>query len=912
MSVRNLDSLFKPTAIALIGASRKPRSIGQVVARNLFNAGFDGPVMPVNRHERSIEGVFCYNDIADLPVTPDLCVIATPPDTVPALVDQLGRRGTRGIVVITAGFGEGGESEGTAHGRELQRQLLEAARPFGTRIVGPNCLGLMVPGRGVNASFVHVPPRKGDIAFLAQSGAVLTSVVDWADARGIGFSHLVSLGDMADVDFGDLLDHLATDSGVRSILLYVEAITSARKFMSAARAAARAKPVIVIKAGRTAEAAKAAASHTGALAGTDAVYDAAFRRAGMLRVGDLDELFDAVETLATGVQIKGDRLAILTNGGGMGVLATDTLIGAGGRLARLSAETAAKLDGVLPATWSRGNPVDIIGDASGKRYADALAALMGEREADAILVLNCPTAVADSAEAAQAVITTLEAVPKYGRKPILTSWLGEGAAAESRRLFGRHRIPTHTTPDKAVRAFMHLVDYRRNQEMLMETPAAVETEVEGDTAAARAIIAAVMAEDRAWLSEDEAKQVLHAYGIPVVATERVATPDEAAAAAARIGRPVALKILSPDITHKSDVGGVALHLVGADKVRRAAEQMLRRVAAIKPEARLLGFTVQEMAQKPDAHELIVGMTDDELFGPVLLFGQGGTAVEVLQDKALGLPPLNMNLAREMIGGTRVSRLLKGYRSRPPAKVDDVALTLMRISQLVCDLPEVVELDINPLFADHEGVLALDARIRVAVPKLATTRRLAIRPYPKRLEKATRLADGTPALIRPIRPEDEPLIHAMFARLTPEDIRLRFFAPMKQLTHQAAARMTQIDYDREMALVAEVSRPDGGNDILGVVRIAADPDNQKAEYAVLVRSDMKGKGLGFKLMHEILEYARERGIGLVHGQVLRENTNMLRLCRDLGFIRHDAPDEPGVVEVEIDPTKMPALDQMAAQ
>jgi acetyltransferase len=491
MSVRNLDALFKPTSIALVGASRKPRSIGQVVARNLLNAGFDGPVMPVNRHERSIEGVFCYNDVADLPVTPDLAVIATPPDTVPALVDQLGRRGTRGIVVITAGFGEGGEGEGTAHGRELRKRLLEAARPFGTRIVGPNCLGLMVPGRGVNASFVHVPPRTGDIAFLAQSGAVLTSVVDWADARGIGFSHLVSLGDMADVDFGDLLDHLATDSQVRAILLYVEAITSARKFMSAARAAARAKPVIVIKAGRTAEAAKAASSHTGALAGTDAVYDAAFRRAGMLRVDDLDALFDAVETLATGVQIKGDRLAILTNGGGIGVLATDTLIGAGGRLASLTPDTIAKLDAVLPPTWSRGNPVDIIGDAPGKRYAEALATLMGEPGADAILVLNCPTAVADGADAAQAVITTLEAVPKYGRKPVLTSWLGEGAAAEARRLFGRHRIPTHETPDKAVRAFMHLVDFRRNQEMLMETPASVETEVEGDTEAARAIIGAV-------------------------------------------------------------------------------------------------------------------------------------------------------------------------------------------------------------------------------------------------------------------------------------------------------------------------------------------------------------------------------------------------------------------------------------
>ncbi|HZH26439.1 MAG TPA: bifunctional acetate--CoA ligase family protein/GNAT family N-acetyltransferase [Azospirillaceae bacterium] len=906
MTVRNLDHVLKPASIALIGASRKPRSIGQVVARNLFTAGFDGPIMPVNPHERSIEGVLTYPDIASLPVTPDLAVIATPPHTVPALIDELGRRGTKAAVVITAGFGEGGAA---AHvqGKELEQRLLDAAKPHLLRVVGPNCLGVVVPGRGINASFCHVAPKPGDIAFLAQSGAVLTSVVDWAAARGIGFSHLVSLGDMADVDFGDLLDYLAQEAGVRAILLYVEAIKHARKFMSAARTAARAKPVIVIKAGRSEEAARAAASHTGALAGSDAVYDAAFRRAGMLRVDDLDELFDAVETLASGVQIRGDRLAILTNGGGIGVLATDTLVEQGGRLAQLDPATIETLDTALPPTWSHGNPVDIIGDAPGKRYADALKALMADPNADAVLALNCPTAVADPTDAARAVVEAFEAVPRSQRKPLLTSWLGEHAAAEARRHFARHHVPTHETPNKAVRAFMHLVHYRRNQELLMETPPSVSGEFETDMAAVRAVLQPALDEGRAWLSEDEAKIVLKAYGVPVVETVRATGIEAAAEAAARIGGAVALKILSPDITHKSDVGGVALHLMGADAVRTEAAAMLERVRAIKPDARITGFTVQEMAQKPDAHELIVGMVEDILFGPVLLFGQGGTAVEVLQDRALGLPPLNMNLARSMIGETRVSRLLMGYRSRPPARIDDIACTLIRISQLVSDFPEIAELDINPLFADHEGVLALDARIRVARPQLPGSARLAIRPYPKRLEKPIRLQDGTDLFLRPIRPEDEPLIHDMFARLTPEDIRLRFFAPMKRLSHPAAARLTQIDYDREMALVA-VKRGggrDGADEILGVVRITADPDNTKAEYAVLVRSDMKGRGLGYLLMREILDYARNRGIGTVFGQVLRENVNMLRMAGELGFHRHDDPQDPGLVEVEIDLARMPA-------
>ncbi|WP_207485051.1 bifunctional acetate--CoA ligase family protein/GNAT family N-acetyltransferase [Arenibaculum pallidiluteum] len=888
MTIRNLDCLLKPGSIALIGASRRPKSVGAVVARNLFNAGFDGPVMPVNPHERSIEGVLCYKGVDDLPVTPDLAVICTPPPTVPGLIDELGRRGTRAAVVITAGFSESGEE-----GRRLQQEMLDAAKPHLLRISGPNCLGIMVPGRGINASFVHVNPLKGDIAFVGQSGAVVTSIVDWATSRGIGFSHLISLGTMADVDFGDLLDYLAADPGTRAILLYIEAITNARKFMSAARAAARQKPVIVIKAGRTDEAARAASSHTGALAGSDDVYDAAFRRAGVLRVDGLGELFAAAETLAMGVQIQGDRLAILTNGGGIGVLATDTLIQSGGRLAGIDEAVMQRLDSVLPATWSRGNPVDIIGDAPGKRYADALGALLDDRSNDAILILNCPTAVADSTEAAQACIQAM----KGRRHPVLTSWLGEAGAAEARRLFAANRIPSYETPGQAVRAFMHLVNFRRNQELLMETPASVPEQFTADEAAARTIIDAALAEDRAWLSEFEAKQVLRAYGIPVVETLTARTPEEAMEAARQIGGMVALKIMSPDILHKSDVGGVALRIKTPEEVCAKAHAMLERVRQLKPDARIEGFTVQEMASRPDAHELILGVADDVLFGPVILFGQGGTAVEVLADKALGLPPLNMHLACDMMSRTRVWKLMQGYRGRPAAAIHQVALILVKISQLLTDFAEVAELDINPLLADEAGVLALDARIRVQRPKVASTRRLAIRPYPKRLEHRVSLRDGRSFLVRPIRPEDEPAMHAMFEQMTPEDVRLRFFAPIKRMSHQMAAKFTQIDYDREMALAAFAPAEDGRGEVMyGVVRIAADPDNQKAEYAVMVRSDMKGLGLGYALMSAILDYARERGIQEVFGEVLRENTNMLALCADLGFTRREHRDEPGVVEV----------------
>ncbi|PWC44840.1 bifunctional acetate--CoA ligase family protein/GNAT family N-acetyltransferase [Azospirillum sp. TSO22-1] len=890
MTVRNLDRMFKPASIALVGASRKAGTIGALVARNLFHAGFDGPIMPVSPTERAVEGVLTYKTIADLPITPDLAVICNPADQVPGILEQLGQKGTKAAMVLSGGFTP-----------EQMRKVYEAASPHLIRLLGPNSLGAMVPGRGLNASFGPVSPKKGDVALVAQSSMVVTSIVDWATARGIGFSHLISLGEKADVDFGDLLDYLAADGGVRAILLYIESINDARKFMSAARSAARQKPVIVIKAGRSEEAIEAASSHTGALAVSDAVYDAAFRRAGLLRVDELDELFDAVNTLATGVPaISGDRLMILTNGGGMGVMATDSLVKAGGRLAALSEETQAKLDAALGAsTAPRGNPLRIGADAPPKRYADALEALLADTGNDAILVLNCPNATTDSTAVAQAVVETIHKATGR-RHPVLTSWLGDTSAAEARRRFAGNRVPTYDTPSHAVKAFMHLVEYRRNQELLMETPPSVPNDFAPDGIMVRKIIARAIAEKRDWLTEYEAKRVLAAYNIPVVDTRRAETPEEAARCAEAIGGPVALKILSPDISHKSDVGGVALHLTDGSEVRVEAEAMLARVRALAPDAAIEGFTVQEMAVRPDAYELIVGMTENELFGPVLLFGEGGIGVEVVEDYALALPPLNMRLATELMGRTRIWRRLQGYRSMKAVDIDAVALTLNKISQLIVDFPEIAELDVNPLLADHEGVLALDAAIRIAVPELPGAKRLAIRPYPKSLEGDIRIKDGRQFFVRPILPEDEPLVHHMVANQTPEDLRLRFFAPLKRLSHQAAARLTQIDYDREMGLVAVGPDPETGKTIMyGVVRITADPDNQRAEYAVMVRSDMKGQGLGFLLMSKILDYARSRGIKEVYGEVLRENTNMLGMCRALGFVRKENLDEPGVVEVKID-------------
>ncbi len=847
MSVRNLDKLFNPGTVALIAASIGLGSVGAVVARNLRRAGFAGELMLVDPQRPTLDGLAVHPSIASLPRAPELAVIAAPPETVPAMIAELGERGTRAAVIMTAGFGEL-----RGRGRFLRQATLGAAQPHLMRIVGPNGIGIMVPRLGLDASLSHLAAPAGDIAFLSQSGALITAMLDWAVPRGIGFSHVVSLGDMADVDFGDMLDYLAADPHARAILLYVEGLAHGRKFMSAARAASRLKPVLVLKAGRAHAPVRAAVSDTGTMAGADAVYDAVFRRAGMLRVETLAELFDAAETLALTREQVGDRLAILTNSSGVGVLAADALLGAGGRLAELSPATIAALNRRLPATWSGGNPVDIVGDAAATTYADALAALIGDPDLDTILVLNCPTALAPPEEAARAVIDAVAAAEPGALRArnVITAWLGEHSAAAARRRFAKAGIAAYETPDRAISGFMHRVRYRHHRELLMETPPARVDAFEADPSAARRVIATALAAGKTWLDPQAAGAVLAAYGIPLAAGEPADDPG-----------------------------------------RREANRMLERVGTERPEARLEGFLVQPMVARPGALELLAGLVDDPVFGPLVSFGQGGRAFEVVGDISLELPPLNELLARRLIARTRVWRLLQGYRGQPPAKIEAVIELLIRLAQLAVDQPEVRELEINPLLADTAGAVGLDARLRVAPARGPAATRLAIAPYPQHLVTEARLPDGTPLRLRPLRPEDEPLLHDLAAHMSREDLRLRFFTPVSGLSHAVAARLSQLDYDRELALLAERDRT-----ALGVAHFFADPDNLRAEYAIAVRSDWKGRGVGYLLMERLIDLARRRGIGELVGEVLRENAPMLRMCRELGFITAPQPADPAIMLV----------------
>lgn len=873
MTIRNLEKLLAPKSVAFIGASPDPGTVGAIVTGNLAAGGFGGELWLVNPRHETIGGAPCYATPADLPGVPDLAVIATPPASIPTIISEIGARGTRAAVVITAGIGG-----------DLRREMLNAARPYCLRIQGPNCLGLILPGIGLNASFAQTLPLKGDLAFLSQSGALVTAIIDWAASRNIGFSQVVSMGDMADVDFGDCLDYLAGDGASRAILIYMEQLTHAPKFLSAARRAARAKPVIVLKAGRNKTAARAAMSHTGALAGSDAAYNAIFRRAGVLRVKELGELFEAAEILSAAPALHGERLMILTNGGGAGVLAADSLADEGGVLAELSPATKEALNAVLPPTWSKGNPIDIIGDAGPDRYARALEALFNDEASDALLVLNCPTALASSEEAAGVVIGAVAQRKLANRAPraLLTNWLGDGSAARSRSLFSAADIPTFETPDAAINGFMQLVRHRRAQDELMQIPPSLPGGLHFDRERAQGIIGAALREKRTILSEVEAKALLASYGVPVVRTETAADLDGVAAIAADIlktDRACVIKILSDDISHKSDVGGVRLAIKTAQEARAAAAAMLEKVHDLKPEARINGFTVQPMIDRPRAHELIVGMSEDATVGPLMMFGAGGTAVEAIADTAHALPPLDMKLAQKLIRETRIYRLLQGYRDRAPADLQAIALALVRVSYLVAAHEAIRELDINPLLADENGCIALDARVRIADPALSPRKPLAIRPYPVEWEAQREIAEIGGVIVRPIRPEDEQLYALFFSRMSPEDVRMRFFTAKPDLSFKFLARMTQIDYAREMAFVAVAA---GSGELLGVARLVADPDYTRAEYGVMVRSDLKAKGLGWLLMQHLIAYARSEKLEELYGEVLASNATMLKMCSEMGF------------------------------
>jgi acetyltransferase len=886
MSVRNLKYLFDPHSVAVIGASQRPHSVGATVLRNLLEGSFRGPVYPVNPKYRTLGDRAVYPSVEALPAAPELAVICTPAATVPGIIAALGARGTRAAIILSAGMDVPSRQRGVT----LRQAALDAARPYLLRILGPNCIGLLVPALGLNASFAHTAALAGRLAFVSQSGAMVTGVLDWAKSRGIGFSRFISLGEGADVDFGDVLDYLAGDMHTQAILLYMEDVRHARKFMSAARAAGRSKPTVVLKAGRAAEGARAAASHSGALAGADAVYDAAFRRAGMLRVLSTEQLFDAAETLAHARRGHGERLAILTNGGGPGVMATDQLVCSGGTLAALGPETLSRLDAVLPPTWPRNNPVDIVGDAPPERYSAALQALVEDPGIDAVLLIHCPTAIVPSADIARALVP----VARGTSRNVLGCWLGGDALAEARRIWAGAGLPAYDTPEEAVDAFMQVVRYRRNQQLLMQVPPAAPPERETDREAARALVHACLASGRELLSEPESKALMAAYGIPVVETRSVKTVGEAVQVAIEIGFPVALKILSPDVTHKSDVGGVALDLADQHAVAGAAAAIARRLARLKPSARLAGFTVQAMAARTEAVELLAGAATDPVFGPVIVFGAGGIAVEIVADRALALPPLNMVLARDLVSRTRAASLLAGYRNRPPADLDAVCGVLIRLAELVTDIAEVTEIDINPLMADSQGVVALDARVRVRAvpPGTSPYDRLAIRPYPEELVRSV-VWQGALLTIRPIRPEDAPAHTVFFSKLTPGDVRLRMFVRMRELSPAQLARFTQIDYDREMAFIATRPGPDGVPETLGVARAVADPDNRQAEFAVTIRSDLKGQGLGTLLMDTLIDYCRKHGTRELVGEALAENTGIQRLAARLGFSRKVIPGEDEV-------------------
>jgi len=892
MSTYRLDKLFSPRSVAVVGASPRETSAGRAVLANLRQGGFEGSIQVVNPRYDEIEGIRSLKSFGELPEVPDLVVIAVPPQAVPAIVAAAGEKGTATGIIITAGLGHGPGS--------LADACEKTARASGLRLVGPNCLGILVPHAKLNASFAAHLPQAGDLALLSQSGAIAAGLVEWAATRAIGFSAVVSLGDKIDVDFGDLLDYFAIDRRTRAILLYIESVKDARKFMSAARAAARAKPVLVVKSGRHAQGAKAAQTHTGALAGADSVYDAAFRRAGLLRVLDLDELFAAAETLGRVKPFPGKRLAILTNGGGIGVLAVDRLMDLGGALADISPDTMTRLDAVLPPIWSRANPVDIAGDADESRYAAALEELLGDRENDAILVMNVPTALASALDAAKSVVAVTQKHRSrfVAAKPVFTVWVGgSGPAVQAFEAAG---IPNYASESDAVSGFMHLVRYKERLEALMATPPNLPQDFAPDVAAAQRVIEGAVRDGRTWLDPVETTRLFAAYGIPLTPAVLARDVDEAVAAARPFladGRTVAVKILSPDIVHKSEVGGVRLALANEQAVREATSDILGRARAAKPAARITGVTVHPMILRPKARELIAGVADDPTFGPVIVFGRGGTGVEVINDKALALPPLDLKLARDLIARTRVARMLKAYRNVPAADETAIALVLVKLAQLAADFPQLREADLNPLLADQDGVIAVDARVAVApVDKVrrgpSGHPRFAIRPYPKEWERHATLRDGTDLLIRPIRPEDEPLYGPFFAAVTEQDLRLRFFAPVKEFSHTFIARFTQIDYARAMAFIAI---EESSGEMLGVVRLHANADYDTAEFAILVRSDLKGRGLGWSLMQTMLDYARAEGLETVEGQVLSENVTMLAMCRELGF---DVASDPNDADIRI--------------
>ncbi len=881
MSVRNLDSLFNPARVAVVGAGGERTQLGHIVLRNLVDASFEGVVYPINPRRESVGGIQAYASIAETPAKPELAIVCTPAPAVPDVVRECGEAGVAAIAVLSAGFREAG-----AEGVELERRVAEElARHDGLRLLGPNCIGLIVPRLGLNASFAGAMPTDGRVAFVSQSGALATSVIDWALSEQIGFSHVVSLGNMLDIDFGDLIDYLGQDPQTHSIFLYIENVTEPRKFMSAARAFARSKPIVVYKAGRFAVSAKAAVSHTGAMAGEDAVYDAAFRRAGLVRVERIEDVFASAELLARERSVHRGRLAIVTNAGGPGVMAADALLARGGALAELGPATLATLEAALPTAWSHANPIDVLGDAPPQRFGDAVKAALADTQVDAVLVILTPQAMTDAAGAADAVLEARRDASRSGQqKPLLAAWMGGRSVREGLERLSAGGVATYAYPEQAVGAFMDLVSYARNLETLHETPRTIPVSFALDRGRAKELMGAVLAEGRGVLSETSSKTLLDAYEIPVTKPLPALSADDAVAVAANIGYPVALKVRSPDVTHKTDVGGVELGLGSDEEVRAAYDRILASVHEHRPEIDMQGVTVQPMARS-SGYELVLGARKDPTFGAVILLGAGGLAAELLRDQALDLPPLNERLALAMLQSLRTWPLLAGHRGRPAIDLDALLDVVMRFSYLVADYPEISEIEINPLLAGPDGSVALDARAVVDQSLVGRPpppfSHLAIRPYPEEYTREKTTTGGLRVTLRPIRPEDEPLWHEMLDACSPESIRSRFRGMVKH-THEFATRYCFIDYDRELAIVAELEAQDGTRKLLGVGRLVADPDRQTAEYAVLVADPWQGRGLSDLLTDYCLQIARAWGVRSVYAETTPDNARMIAVLKQHGF------------------------------
>lgn len=894
---QTLDAIFKPNSVAVIGATERAGSVGRTILWNLISNPFGGTVYPVNPGRRSVLGIKAYPTIAAIGEPVDLAVIVTPAQTVPGVVEECAAAGVRGVIVISAGFKERGP-EGAA----LEQQILATAQRANMRIVGPNCLGVMSPLNGLNATFAAAMALPGNVGFISQSGALCTSVLDWSFEEKVGFSAFVSIGSMLDVDWGDLIYYLGDDPNTNSIVIYMESVGDARSFLSAAREVSFSKPVIVIKAGRTEAAAQAAASHTGSLTGSDEVLDAAFRRSGVLRINAVSDIFYVSEVLAKQPRPKGPRLTILTNAGGPGVLATDALITQGGELATLSEETIAELNELLPAHWSHGNPVDILGDADADRYAKALEIASRDPNSDGLLVILTPQAMSDPT-------ATAEHLRPYAHstgKPVLASWMGGSGVAEGVNILNRVGIPTFDYADTATRLFNYMWRYTDNLAALYETPAITEGQ-EGDTPD-RALVQQILDKSRAAgltiLSEYDSKMLLAAYGIPTVRMKLAATADEAVAAAEEIGYPVVVKIHSETITHKTDVGGVVLNLQNADAVREAFESIHANVLKLYSEADFLGVSVQPM-EKLDGYELIIGSSVDPQFGPVLLFGAGGTLVEVFKDRALGLPPLNTTLARRMMERTKIFTALQGIRGRPPVDMAGLERLMVRFSQIVAENPRIKEIDINPLLASHERLLALDARV-VLYPADVPDEDippLAIRPYPIQYVWDFTLTDGTPVVIRPIRPEDEPLMVKFHETLSERTVLLRYLDPIKlsdRISHQRLARISFIDYAREIILVAEHRNARTGEaEIIAASRLSKLHGTDSADFTIIISDAWQGKGLGTEIVARQMEIARAEGIRHMQSSVLPEASSMRHIFDKFGWHTHPQPGKTAMLaEVEL--------------